>query len=232
MEKSGMTTMIVTAVIALIVGGGMGYAISNSMEDDSSSEITSTSEMTASKENISVKAPAADLRVGLNNALQEHVNLAGVTLRNVYLEAPDTDASVAALDENSKEVASLVGSVYGEDAEKSFLDLWRQHINFFANYTVGARDDDQTAMDQAKEDLAGYGEAASNFFASANPNLPKEAVMPLLLDHRNKVLTVIDTLDSGDLDGTYVALTAAANQVKDIADALAGGIEAQYPDKF
>ncbi len=232
MEKSGTSAAIVSAVVALLVGGGVGYVVGNNGSGDDMSNDTNTSQNAVSDENISVTAPAADLRVGLNNALQEHVNLAGVALRNVYLEAPDTDAAVAALDENSKEVSALVGSVYGEEAEASFLELWRQHITFFANYTVGARDDDQAAMDQAKEDLAGYGEAASNFFASANPNLPKEAVMPLLLDHRNKVLAVIDTLDSGDLDGTYVALTAAADQVKDIADALAGGIEAQFPEKF
>jgi len=233
MEKSGTSAAIVSAVVALLVGGGVGYVVGNNNGDeDMTSTSTSQQASTDNVENESVNSSAASLRVGLNNALQEHVNLSGVTLRNVYLEAPDTDAAVAALDKNSVEVSALVGSVYGEDAEASFLELWRQHITFFANYTVGARDDDQAAMDQAKEDLAGYGEAASNFFASANPNLPKEAVMPLLLDHRNKVLAVIDTLDAGDLDGTYVALTAAADQAKEIADALSGGIEAQFPEMF
>ncbi len=233
MEKShaGMTALI-TAVVALLVGGGVGYVIGDSGSDDDMNTNTSQQSDSGSSENSGVDSAAAGLRVGLNNALQEHVNLSGVALRNAYLEAPDFEAAEAALDENSKEVAALVGSVYGDDAESQFLDLWRQHITFFANYTIGARDDDQQAMDQAKEDLAGYGQAASNFFANANPNLPKEAVMPLLLDHRNKVLAVIDTLDSGDLEGTYIALTAAADQVKDIADALAGGIEAQYPDMF
>jgi len=233
MEKSGTSAIIVSAVVALLVGGGVGYVAGNSSSDDEmTNNSTSQQASTANVENESTTSSAASLRVGLNNALQEHVNLAGVTLRNVYLEAPDTDAAVAALDVNSVEVSALVGSVYGEEAEESFLDLWRQHITFFANYTVAARDNDQAGMDQAKEDLAGYGQAASGFFASANPNLPADAVKPLLEEYRDLVLAVIDTLDSGDLDGTYVALTAAADQVKDIADALAGGIEAQFPEMF
>jgi hypothetical protein len=233
MEKSGTSAAIVSAVVALLVGGGVGYVVGNNNDEDMNKTANnSESAESGTSEANSVQAPAASLRVALNNALQEHVNLAGVTLRNVYLEAPDTDAAVAALDENSKEVAGLVGSVYGDDAEASFLELWRNHITFFANYTVAARDDDQAGIDQAKEDLAGYGEAASNFFESANPNLPKDAVMPLLEEHRNLVLTVIDTLDAGDLEGTYVALTAAADQSKDIADALAGGIEAQFPEMY
>lgn len=225
---------IVTAVVALLVGGGVGYVIGNSSDD--MSENTSTSQQSGSSD-VSmmggVDSPAADLRVGLNNALREHVDLAGVALRNVYTEAPDLEGSVAALDENSVEVAGLVGSVYGEDAQNSFLDLWRQHIGFFVNYTEGAREKDQAKMDQAKEDLAGYGEAASNFFANANPNLPKDAVMPLLEEHRDLVLETVNLMGEGDFKAAYAKLNEAADQAgSGIADNLAKGIAAQYPDKF
>lgn len=220
----------VAVIIALLIGGGAGYAIGNNMEDDDMYSSSGTSMM--EEGDAGTMTAAADLRVALNNALREHVNLAGVTLRNVYTEAPDTNASVAALDANSVEVAGLVGSVYGDEAEEAFLGLWRDHITFFANYTVAARDGDEAGMMQAKEDLAGYGQAASAFFADANPNLPAEAVMPLLEEHRDMVLDVIDTIGAGDFDGAYTKLGAAADQVNKIADALADGIEKQYPDQF
>lgn len=130
-------------------------------------------------------------------------------------------------------MADLVGAAYGQEAQKNFLTLWRQHIEFFASYTAGARDGDQVAMDQAKEDLAGYGEAASNFFESANPDyLPKSAVKPLLVEHRDVVLATIDLIGAGDFDAAYLKLAEAADQVAIIADALAGGIAAQMPAKY
>lgn len=220
-------TLILAIVAALIIGATGGYIAGNSMSDKMSDE-----DKSALIENGTTTSPAADLRVSLNNALREHVNLAGVALRNVYTEAPDTEAAVAALDNNSIEVASLVGSVYGDEAEESFLKLWRQHITFFANYTVAAREGNESDMDQALQDLAGYGQAASNFFESANPNLPKTAVMPLLEEHRDLVIETINLIGKGNFNDAYVKLGEAADQVGTIGDALADGIEKQYPEMF
>lgn len=216
-------------VLALIVGSVGGYVIGNG---SSETEDSSANSDTAQSENGSTTSAAAGLRVALNNALREHVNLGGVALRNIFTEAPDADASVAALDANSVEVAGLVGSVYGDQAEADFLELWRQHITFFANYTAGARDGDMAAMEQALEDLSGYGEAASNFFEAANPNLPKSAVKPLLGEHRTLVIETVDLIGAGDFDAAYIKLGEAADQVGQIADALASGIEAQNPEQF
>lgn len=218
-----MDNKLVAIVIAIIIAGGGGYLLGSQM---SSSDSASNQEMSTYTE------ARADLRVALNNALREHVNLAGVALRNVFTEAPDTAAAVAALDNNSLEVAGLVGDVYGDQAESDFLELWRQHITFFANYTTAAREGDSAGMDQAIEDLAGYGQAASNFFASANPNLPKEAVMPLLEEHRDLVIATINLIGAGDFDAAYIKLGEAADQVGDIANALASGISTQMPEKF
>ena len=213
-------------ILVLAVGGFLYFRVMNSADDDSydSPSIAKKAEY----ENVT----AADLRVGLNNALREHVNLGGVALRNVFTESADAEAAVAALDKNSMEVASLVGVAYGEEAEENFLELWRQHITFFANYTVGARDGDSDATAKAMEDLMGYGEAASNFFESANPNLPKSAVKPLLGEHRALIVATIDLIGAGDFDAAYVKLAEAADQVGTIADALATGIATQMPEKF
>ena len=223
-------SVIGVAIAALILGGSIGYIVADN--GDNMAMNTNMSESSELVENGTTTSPAAGLRVSLNNALREHVNIAGVALRNIYVEAPDTDAAVAALDANSVEVAGLVGSVYGEEAEEQFLELWRNHITFFANYTVGAREGDQAAMNQALEDLAGYGQAASTFFANANPNLPKDAVMPLLEEHRDLVIETINLIGAGDFDAAYIKLAEAADQVGTIGDALADGIEKQYPEQF
>ncbi len=221
---------IVGIIVAVLIAGGVGIFALNGSDDEKTTNNTSNVSVTQSEDGT---IPASDLRTGLNNALREHVNLGGVALRNIYTESPDADASVAALDKNSEEVAALVGVAYGDQAEEDFLTVWRQHITFFANYTVGARDGDKAAMDQALEDLAGYGEAASTFFETANPdNLPKSAVKPLLVEHRDLVIATVDLIGAGDFDAAYLKLAEAADQVGTIADALAGGIAAQMPEKF
>jgi hypothetical protein len=63
--------------------------------------------------------------------------------RSTSTEAsPDTsterkEPTAAALDGNSVDIANAIGSVYGKDAGESFLPLWRKHIGFVVDYTVG-----------------------------------------------------------------------------------------------
>lgn len=224
--KGGMAAFLIGG---LVVGGIGGYALAGNMSSESAAR---TSNQDSGQMQAGTDTPAAGLRVSLNNALREHVSLAGVALRNVFDGSKDTQASVDALDKNSVEVAGLVGSVYGDQAEQDFLELWRQHIGFFADYTTAAKNGDMAGMAQAQKDLEGYAEASSNFFASANPNLPKDAVKPLLVEHRNVVIAVVDSYGAGDYGLSYEKETEAIEQVSSIADALASGIAQQYPDKF
>lgn len=216
---------VTTLVVGALVGGGIGYAMADNKDMNKNNEM-SYNAVTA------VESPAASTRVALNNALREHVSLGATTLRAAFDGSPNTEALLGTLDENSVEVAGLVGSVYGEDAEQQFLGLWRSHIDFFANYTTAAKAGDQAGMDQALENLAGYSQDASAFFAQANPNLPADAVMPLLKEHRDLVIKAVNAYGAGDRAGSYAAEQEARDQVGQIADALAVGIVKQSPDKF
>ena len=93
---------------------------------------------------------AADLRTGLNALLREHVYLASAAT-GAALGGRDSEFKAAAevLDANSVEIARAIGSVYGADAEKAFLPLWRQHIGFAVDYTVGVATKDTAKQDQA-----------------------------------------------------------------------------------
>jgi len=88
--------------------------------------------------------PAASLRVALNSLLGEHVILAAAAT-GAALDGRDAEfkAAAGALDANSVEIAKAIGSVYGEGAEQAFLPLWRRHIGFAVDYTVGVATKDQ-----------------------------------------------------------------------------------------
>src|SRR2546430_15222507 len=102
---------------------------------------------------------AADLRTGLNALLGEHVYLASAAT-NAALggRQAEFEAAAAALDANSVDIARAIGSVYGADAEKAFLPLWRRHIGFFVDYTVGVATKDKSKQGKAVNDLVGYTE--------------------------------------------------------------------------
>jgi hypothetical protein len=176
---------------------------------------------------------ASDLRTGYNTLLAEHVFLAAAAT-NAALggRQVEFEAAAAALDGNSQDIATSIGSVYGADAEKAFLPLWRKHIGMAVDYTVGVATKDKAKQDKAVADLIGYTQDFGAFLASANPNLPKDVVAELVKHHVVTLKGVIDPQAAGNQAEAFRALRAAAGHMAMIGDPLAGAIAKQFPTRY
>jgi cytochrome c556 len=177
---------------------------------------------------------ASDLRAGLTAQLQEHVYLAGIAVSQGVgegLDSAEFKAAAGTLDANSKALSDSIGSVYGDAAGKQFLALWRKHIGFFVDYTKGKATKDKAVVAKALKDLDGYRAEFGAFIASANPNLPADAVADELTPHIATLTAAIDSAVAGKAD-VFDKLRAAADHMPMTAEVLAGGIVKQYPDKF
>ena len=176
---------------------------------------------------------AAGIRVLLNSINREHANLASVALRKGFDGATDFDASFKALDNNSVEIGNSITSVYGADAGAKFLEIWRSHIVYFKNYTVASKTNDQAGKDKAVQDLATYVNNISTFLSQANPNLPFDAVHSLVATHVGLLKDTIDQYFAGNLAASYSQQHATDVQIgTGVADAVAGAIVKQFPQKF
>lgn len=225
-NKNSKGQSIALAVVALLAGVLIGIVSASAfnMNDRPVTDMGNNNQAESS-------VAESDLRVTMNRLLTEHVDLAAPALRNVFDESADTEASVAALDENSVELAAAIGSVYGEDAEESFLELWRQHVGFFADYVVAAREGDQAGMQQAEKDLAGYVEESSSFLSEATA-LPKEALAEGLTEHVNQVVTIANSYAAGNYEESYRVQREASQHIGMTADTLSDGIVDKFPEKF
>ena len=214
------------AIVGLLVGLGGGMALNNNKTATPST--TNNTAMSAP----TTDTKSADLRVLLNGLEKEHVSLASTATRNGFDGTASFPASAASLDENSVALSKAVGSVYGADAEKKFLEIWRSHITFFVDYTVAAKKGDKAGMDKAVTNLGGYIDAVSDFFSGANENLPREAVKQLVTDHVGLLKGAVDAYGAGDFAKSYSQQHAATEQIGKIADAISGAIVKQKPDSF
>ena len=177
--------------------------------------------------------PAAGLRTALNALLGEHVILASAaTAAALDGRNAEFKAAAAALDANSVDIAKAIGSVYGADAEQAFLPLWRRHIGFFVDYTVGVATKDRAKQDQAVSDLIGYTQDFGAFLQSASPNLPKAVVADLVKHHVITLKDVVDAQAANDQAKAFTAVRMAAGHMQMIADPLAETIVKQFPDRF
>ncbi len=179
------------------------------------------------------KWTAADLRSNLNALLGEHVLIAAVATSHALggREAAFKGA-VGGLDANSIDISKAIGAVYGTDAEKAFLPLWRKHIGFFVDYTTSVATKDEVKQDKAVSDLVGYSQDFGAFLSSANPNLPKGAVADLVKGHILTLKDVVDAQAAGDWPKAYAATRSAYHHMQMIGDPLAAAVARQFPKRF
>jgi hypothetical protein len=211
-----------SAIETVLMGLCNTYNLDCSMDAD----------MTSDNPTQDVDSPAANLRVSLNKLLQEHATLSLDVLRSIYNESDDVSASNEELDENTVELAATIGSVYGDDAEEQFREIWREHIVFFANHTVGLRDDDDDMVDEALEDLEGYREEIADFFSSAIPSVERETVIAGAGEHADLLTSSMEAYDDEDYMEAYELQREGAKQMQGIADLLSNGIVMQFPEQF
>jgi hypothetical protein len=176
---------------------------------------------------------AGDLRVGLTRRLTEHAYLAGAATGAALAGGSDNSkAALAALDGNSLDLARTIGSVYGPDAGKAFLDLWRQHIVFLVDYTRATARQDARMQEDAVRNLLGYAEDFAAFLAAANPHLSEAALAELLRTHVRGLAATVDAQARRDHASAYAALRNVAAHMQSIGDPLAAAIAKQFPEKF
>jgi plastocyanin len=178
-------------------------------------------------------APAAGLRVTLNQLFSEHVYLAARATSGAIGNRPaEFEAAAAALDANSVDISKAIGLAYGPDAEAAFLPLWRSHIGMVVDYTTGVATNDDARKQKAVNDLVGYTQDLAGFLSGANENLPQDAVADLVKSHVLTLKDVIDAQGAGDQPAVYLNLRMAMHHMQMIADPLADATARKFPDKF
>jgi len=199
---------------------------------------TTTEAPSATRSDATVDDPAATLRAELTSLLQEHVYLAGVALETALDEgadAPATQGALDVLDENTVAIGEVVGTIPGVDDPSEFVELWRDHIGYFVDYTVGRAEDDRDAMAQALEDLEGYQQATADLLEGATEGeLLADDLFGELQTHVDHVTGVVDTLAGEGEKGAdpFELLREAASQMDGMALALADGVVAAHGNQI
>jgi hypothetical protein len=191
----------------------------------------------ASSKSISgnVTGVGSSLRAALTGLLVQHVAATGFVVQTAVaakgnLNAPEVKGAVAALSDDTNQLGAAIGSVYGSAAQQQFLKLWRAHIGFFVNYTLGVATHNSSMVATAQKDLAGYTTSFSQFIAGAT-KLPASAVAADLQGHVSTLETAINAIVAGS-PAAGADLLMAENHMAGTGAVLAKGIAASMPSKF
>jgi hypothetical protein len=186
-------------------------------------------------EQASADDPASTLRAQLTAALQEHVYLTGMALGAVVTDGEDdpaAQAAVQALDDNSVAISEVIGEIPGVDDTEEFLELWREHIDLFADYATGTAEGDDAAVAEALAGLEEYQESAADLLeAVTDEELLADDAFAELETHVTMVTDAIDAMVEDDPEALTL-LRDAARHMDEVAGALATAVVAANPDEI
>jgi hypothetical protein len=176
--------------------------------------------------------PAPQLQAAMRDLWHGHI----VHARDYALAVHagnDADAKAAAdaVVANAKDIAGAVAGFYGKAGGDQMLTLLAGHWGAVKAMTDARAKDDKAGVDKAMADLTANASEIAKFLAGANPNLPEDTVRGLLLAHGAHHSSQINLIMSGDTAGEATEWTAMQAHMDMIADALAGAIAKQFPEK-
>lgn len=178
-------------------------------------------------------APAAPkLHAAMRALWQGHI--AHTRAYAMAVKADDAAAAKRTADEvvaNAKQIADAVGGFYGAPAGQRMLELLAAHWGGVKALTDAQHAGDSAAAAKARQDLNANATEVAAFLSGANPNLPNDAVHGLMMAHVAHHEAQIEELMRGDVRAEASTWKAMQSHMDTFADALAGGIAKQFPDK-
>ncbi|MDW5563947.1 MAG: hypothetical protein SA339_12055 [Methanomassiliicoccus sp.] len=178
-------------------------------------------------------ASEVELRLAMQHLWETHVR----DLNDlIFAVANGEQAQVQAILNKSLEhvdmTAAALEPFYGQQNAAAVDNLLRMHEMGLYSYIVAAESGDRAAMQAAMANSTQVIGQVAQCLSSLNPNWPYEAVSALLQEH------LADAADLTQLvmDGNYVAaqnaLDMAVEHAQVIANTMANGLVAQFPEGF
>lgn len=175
----------------------------------------------------------ADLRQDLRRLWEDHITWTRLYIVSALSDLPDANVTAERLLRNQDDIGNAIKPFYGEEAGRKLTGLLRGHITGAAELLGAAKAGDQAELATAKTAWYGNGDEIATFLSQANPqNWPLDTVKTMMRGHLDQ--TIAEAVHR--LEGRHAEEIADYDQIKHhilaMSDALAGGIVAQFPDRF
>ena len=195
-----------------------------------------SADSTASSE--SRAATANPIKVAETKAVLRDLWLGHIlSIRNVAVATMDQNAAArraaeAGVVANAEQIAQSIEPFYGKPAADKLMTLLAGHYQGIREHLDATVAGSASRQDSAVKALTANAAEISTFLSGANPNLPKDTLMGLLMAHAAHHLTQFQQLKEGDYAREAETWKGMKQHIYLVADALTQALAAQFPAQF
>jgi hypothetical protein len=171
--------------------------------------------------------PAWQLHSELHRLLAEHMELVVDGARAGVLDKADFDAAGDTVNDNTRELAAAVSSLFGSPAASTFQSIWADHIDQIMAYTTAVISHDDKAKGEAQARLAASEKRFGTFISDVTVHrLDSEALTKTLGTHDQMLLDHADAFAAKDYMKAHDIADSSFGQMYDFAGQLADAFSA------
>lgn len=175
----------------------------------------------------------AELQLALRDLWTGHVFWVRSTIIATHYDDEDAIlASEARVLTNARALSDAVEPLYGDEAADQLYGLLGGHYGGIKEYMQANFAQDLQAANVAAKKVTANAEEIADFLDAANPHLPKNAVLPLLMAHGGHHMQQIEAIREGNFSAEAEVWEAMLGHMYTIADAMASAIAKQFPNEF
>jgi hypothetical protein len=210
------------AIVALIVGGIIGWAIPKGSPQQNYN-VNGTSSITSSQVN---------LRTTMRKLWDDHDVWTRSAILSIASNSGDKDAVIKRLLQNPDDFANALKSYYGADAGSKVGNLLKDHLTIAAELVQASKDNDQAKAKDAESRWFKNANDLAAALAQANSNWSQQDLQNMMYDHLNNVKQeAVDVLHK-NWSASIADYDKVHDQTMQMADMLTDGIIKQFPDQF
>ncbi len=225
-KRGASSPGIIAAVVTLIVGGVIGYAIGNS----AAVRVPGSENTNLAPAGISAKEIA--LRQDMRELWTDHVVWTRGYAAAAIAGTPDADAAAARLMKNQEDIGAAVAAYYGGEAGNKLTGLLKEHIAIAVDLIQAAKVNDQAKFNDADAKWKQNANEIADFLSSANPNWPQSTLRAMMAKHLQTTVDEVSARLKNDHAADVRAFDLVYDHILMMADALSSGIVKQFPDRF
>ena len=155
-----------------------------------------------------------------------------VAVATMDKNAPARSAAEAGVVANAEQIARSIEPFYGKAASDKLFTLLAGHYGAIRDHLDATVAGSASQQEAAVKALTANAAEISTFLSGANPNLPKDTLMGLLMAHAAHHLTQFQQLKDGDYVHEAETWTGMKQHIYVVSDALTQALAAQFPAKF
>jgi hypothetical protein len=172
-------------------------------------------------------------RQAVRKLWEDHITWTRVYIINVAADMPEADATAERLLQNQVDIGNAIKPFYGDEAGEGLTALLKDHILIAADLLAAAKAGDNPKVEEANARWQDNANQIAALLSGANPDhWPQAEMEAMMKSHLDLTLQEATARLNGDWAADIAAYDQVHEDILKMADMLADGIVAQFPDQF